>query len=86
MLVLASILGGFLTGLPFPALTRLAELRTGDDARAGAWAMAGDNLGACFGALAATLILLPAHGFASSILLLVAARACGALTVAGRSA
>jgi spermidine synthase len=84
LLVVASVLAGLLTGLPFPALTALAELRTADDARAGAWAMAGDNLGACLGALAATLILLPAYGFASSMLLLVAARACGALVVLGR--
>jgi spermidine synthase len=84
LLVACSIAAGLLTGVPFPALVGAA--RPGrPNTRAGAWALAGDNLGACVGALVATLVLLPAHGLAASLLLLAAARGCGALTAAIRS-
>jgi spermidine synthase len=81
---LAAVAGG-LTGLPFAALVGLAGVARPGAARAGGWAAAGDNLGACVGALAATLVLLPAHGFGTAVLLLAAARACGAATAAARA-
>ncbi|MBN1774339.1 MAG: hypothetical protein JXB32_23970 [Deltaproteobacteria bacterium] len=83
-LVALSALAGGLTGLPFAPLVGLAAAARPGASRAGAWVMAGDNLGACLGALAATLVLLPAHGFATAVLLLAAVRACGALTAAVR--
>ncbi|MBI5487344.1 MAG: hypothetical protein HY905_08430 [Deltaproteobacteria bacterium] len=85
LLIAASVVAGLLTGLPFPALTGLAGLRGRGAAAAGAWVMAGDNVGACVGALLATIALLPAHGFGTVVLLLVGARACGAIGLSGTS-
>lgn len=83
-LVALSALAGGLTGLPFAPLVTLAAAARPGAPRAGAWALAGDNLGAGLGALAATLVLLPAHGFATAVLLLAAVRACGAVTAVAR--
>ena len=83
-LVALSGAAGALTGLPFAPLVGLASAARPGPSGAGAWVVAGDNLGACLGALAATLVLLPAHGFATAVLLLAAVRACGATTAAAR--
>ncbi|MBI5502584.1 MAG: hypothetical protein HY907_20230 [Deltaproteobacteria bacterium] len=83
LLVATSVLAGLLTGLPFPALAGLAATRGREAAAAGAWVMAGDNLGACVGALVATIVLLPTYGFETVVLLLAGARASGAVGVRG---
>lgn len=81
----ASVAAGILTGAPFPGLVAAAAPERIGTARAGAWASAGDHLGAAVGAPAALLVMLPAWGLRSSLLVLAAARACSALAAASRA-
>lgn len=68
------VLAGVLGGLPFPLAASIAiENRRGTAAAAGS-IMAADSAGACLGALAAGVVLLPIFGLANTCLLVAYAK------------
>lgn len=82
--VVGVVLAGFAAGAPFASLVRIAGTGSAGAPRAGAWASAGDHLGAVLGALGATLVLLPAHGFRTALATIAGLHAAAAAGAAIR--